>query len=111
VPIFKRAASLQCCTARPNNGGTPCFATFSLLWQRSFCLPPALFPMTLLLVAAEDLEVEAFEVEDFMEAACAPVASAAVDSMAAVWVPPTSGAEPFMPVVSALRDAVMDTVP
>lgn len=56
----------------PNNGGTPCFAMFSLLWQCSFWLAPALFPTTPLLVA-----VVVAEVEDFTEAACALAASTA----------------------------------
>jgi hypothetical protein len=81
----------------PTNGGTPCFATYSLLWQRSFWLPPALFPTTPLLVAA----VEEAEAEDFTEAACAPAASTVVACALAI-----SGAAPFTPGVFT-ADAVI----
>jgi hypothetical protein len=74
----------------PTNGGTPCFATYSLLSQHSFWLRPALFPTTPLLVAAvEEAEEEA---EDFTEAACAPAASTVVACALAI-----SGAAPFTP--------------
>jgi hypothetical protein len=58
VPIRKAQGIAPTLHGTPNDGGTPCFDIFSLLWQHSFSSPQASFPMKRL----HDAEVAAVAV-------------------------------------------------